>query len=217
MKSSTLLALAFSIAPLAAAWEITWNDADDNDHTKSGHGPSDCIKIDNPKGHLFKIDAQGETDINMLLFTNSACSGDAAGMATDVFSKDASKDLLGFKVVKLSSTTASGNSTTTTGGSTATGHSATATGTTATTKTGGSTHGSSTGGSTSAGSKTTQTTVVTSAAATTSPQASSSASSTSSSATSASTSNAAVRIAGSNADIVKGVMGGLVGLAAWMV
>ncbi|KAJ5886111.1 uncharacterized protein N7473_008785 [Penicillium subrubescens] len=217
MKSSALLAMAVSIAPLAAAWEIKWNDADDNDHTKSGHGPSDCIKIDNPKGHLFKIDAQGETDINMLLFTNSACSGEAAGKATDVFSKDASKDLLGFKVVSLSSTTGSGNSTTTTGGSTATGHNATTTGTTATTKTSGSTRASSTGGSTSAGSKSTQTTAVTSAAATTSSQASSSASSTSSSATSASTSNAAVRVAGSNADMVKGVLGGIVGLAAWII
>lgn len=218
MKSSALLALAVSVAPLAAAWEIKWNDADDNDHTKSGHGPSDCIKIDNPKGHLFKIDAQGETDINMLLFTNSACSGDAAGMATDVFSKDASKDLLGFKVVSLSSTTGSGNSTITTGGPTATGHNATTTGTTATTKTNGSSHASSTtSGSTSAGSKSTQTTVVTSATATTSPQASSSASSTTSSATSASTSNAAVRVAGSSGDIMKGVVGGIVGLAAWMI
>jgi hypothetical protein len=216
MKSSTLLALAASVAPLAAAWEITWNDADGNDHTKSGRGPNDCIKIDNPKGHLFKIDAQGETDINMLLFTNSACSGDAAGMATDVFSKDASKDLLGFKVVTLSST-ASGNSTTTSGGSTATGHNATTTGTTATSKTSGSSHASSTGGSTSAGPKSTQTTVVTSAAVTTSFQASNSASSTSSSATSASTSNAAVRVTGSNGDIMKGVMGGIVGLAAWMI
>lgn len=217
MKTSTVLALAASIAPLAAAWEITWNDADGNDHSKSGRGPSDCIKIDNPKGHLFKIDAQGETGINMLLFTNSACSGDAAGMATDVFSKDASKDLLGFKVVSVSSTTGSGNSTTTIGGSTATGHHATTTETTATTKTSGSTHASSTGGSSSAGSKTTQTTVVTSAAATTSSQGSSSASSTSSSATSASTSNAAVRLSGSSGDIVKGVVGGIVGLAAWMI
>lgn len=211
MKTSAVLALAASVAPLAAAWEITWNDGDGNDHSKSGRGPSDCIKIDNPKGHLFKIDAQGETDINMLLFTNSACSGDAAGMATDVFSKDASKDLLGFKVVTLSSTTGSGNSTTTTGGSTATGHHAT------TTKTSGSTRASSTAGSTSAGSNATQTTVVTSAAATTSSQGSSSASSTSSSATSASTSNAAVRLSGSSGDIVKGVVGGIVGLAAWMI
>jgi hypothetical protein len=58
---------------------------------------------------------------------------------------------------------------------------------------------------------------VTSAAATTSSQASNSASSTSSSATSASTSNAAVRMTGSNGDIMKGVMGGIVGLAAWMI
>ncbi|KAJ5433460.1 uncharacterized protein N7458_012616 [Penicillium daleae] len=212
MKSSTLLAVAASLLSLAGAWEITWNDANGNNHTKSGHGPSDCIAIDNPKGHLFKIDSQGEQGINMLLFTNSACSGDSAGMATDVFSKEASKDLLGFKVESLSST-ASGNSTTTAGNSTATGHSAT---TATTTKTEASSHSASTTGSTSA-SKTTETTVVTSAAATTSSSTSGSASSASSSAAPASTSNAAVRMAGSNADIVKGVMCGIVGLAAWMI
>ncbi|KAJ5378055.1 uncharacterized protein N7496_005464 [Penicillium cataractarum] len=219
MKSSTVLALAASLLPLAGAWEITWNDADGNNHTKSGTGPSDCIKIDNPKGHLFKIDSQGATDINMLLFTNSACSGDAAGMATDVFSKEASKGLLGFKVVSLSST-ATGSGSTATGNSTATGHTATTateTGTTATAKTTSSGHASSTSGSTSAESKSTQTTVVTSAAATTSNTPSGSASVTSSSAASASTSNAAVRVAGSNSDIVKGVVGGIVGLAAWMI
>ncbi|OOQ83616.1 hypothetical protein PEBR_35726 [Penicillium brasilianum] len=217
MKSWTVLALALSLVPLAGAWEITWNDADDNNHTKSGTGPSECIKIDNPKGHLFRIDSQGATDINMLLFTNSACSGDAAGMATDVFSKDASKDLLGFKVVSLSSTATGSGSTT--GNSTATGHTATTatgTGTTATAKTTGSGHVISTSGSTVAESKTTQTTAVMTATATSSTP-SGSASSTSSSAATASTSNAAVRVAGSNSDIFKGVMGGIIGLVAWII
>lgn len=217
MKSSTLLSLAISLLPITAAWEVTWNDADGNDHSKSGHGPSDCIKIDNPKGHLFKIDAQGENDINMLLFTNSACSGDPAGMATDVFSKDASKDLLGFKVVSLSSTTASGDSATATATATGTGtgnsttHGATTATGTATTKTTHSSHATSTSGSSSIESKTTQTTVVTSAPATTS--SSPSGSTSSSSAASASTSNAAVRVAGSSSEIAKGLVGGIVGLA----
>jgi hypothetical protein len=219
MKSWTVLALAVSLVPLTGAWEIKWNDADGNDHTKSGTGPSECIKIDNPKGHLFRIDSQGATDINMLLFTNSACSGDAAGMATDVFSKDASKDLLGFKVVSLSATATGSGSTV--GNSTATGHTvttATETGTTAMAKSTSSGHATSTSGSTSAESKNTQTTAVTTATATaTSSTISVRASSTSSSAASASTSNAAVRVAGSNSDILNGVMVGIVGLAAWII
>lgn len=203
MKSSTLLPL-LSILPLTSAWSITWNDPSGKDHTRTGHGPSACIPIDNPKGHLFRIDAQGETGINMLLFTNGDCEGDASGMATDVFSKDASKDLLGFRVVKLESATGTGNST------------ATATATATTTSKAHSSHLSTTGGSSSASAgsssvvSTTTQIVVTSAAATTS--AGGSPSSSSSSAASASTSNAAVRVAGSRADVAKGIVGGMLGL-----
>ncbi|RHZ69149.1 hypothetical protein CDV55_101165 [Aspergillus turcosus] len=115
MKWSTLLPLAIStlsLLPSTGAWEITWTDSDNKQHSQSGTGPSDCIVIDNPQGHLFKIDSQGEKGINMLLFTNNECRSKAAGMATDVFSKEASQDLLGFKVVALSSTTTTATATT---------------------------------------------------------------------------------------------------------
>ncbi|EAW11075.1 uncharacterized protein ACLA_067110 [Aspergillus clavatus NRRL 1] len=121
MKWSTLLPVAISVSliPAALAWEVSWTDANGKKQQESGHGPSDCIQIDNPAGNLFKIDAQNENDINMLLFTNDQCSGEAAGMATQVFSKESSQHLLGFQVVSLSSTTGSTGATKTASNSTA--------------------------------------------------------------------------------------------------
>ncbi|KAJ5815469.1 hypothetical protein N7474_007246 [Penicillium riverlandense] len=210
MKWSTLLPLAtLSLLPFTGAWEVTWTGPDNKKHSQSGHGPSDCIVIDNPKGHLFKIDSQGEKGINMLLFTNSKCSGKPAGMATEIFSKEASEGLLGFKVVSLSSTT---TSTTTTTEKSASG-AATTSPTTASSPT------ASMGSSGSGASMTMQTTTATGPAATTTSKTSSGASSATSSAASTSTTNAAVPLAGSNGDIAKGVVGSIFGLAMvqWMI
>ncbi|KAJ5605540.1 hypothetical protein N7510_008321 [Penicillium lagena] len=217
MKWPTLLPLAIStlsLLPSTGAWKITWTDADNKEHSQSGQGPSDCIVIDNPKGHLFKIDSQGESGINMLLFTNNKCSGEAAGMATESFSKESSEALHGFKVVSLSSTTTSATTTTETSVSgVATTSSTTLASQTASTR--------SSGGS---GSTTIQTTAATSPAttgpaATTISETSSGASSPTSSAASTSTSNAAVQLAGPNGDAMKGLVGSIFGLAMvqWMI
>lgn len=214
MKWSTLLPLAIftlSLLPSTGAWEITWTDSDNQQHSQSGTGPSDCIVIDNPQGHLFKIDSQGEKGINMLLFTNNECRGKAAGMATEVFSKESSQDLLGFKVVALSSTT---TATATTGkifSPVATTFPTTSPSQTASTST-----------SDSGESMTIQTTDATSAAATTTTttsESSSTASSTTSSAASANTSNAAGHLAIANRDMVKGLVGTIFGLGVvqWMI
>ncbi|GIK04352.1 hypothetical protein Aspvir_008433 [Aspergillus viridinutans] len=215
MKWSTLLPLALStlsLLPSTGAWEITWTDSDNQKHSQSGTGPSDCIVIDNPKGHLFKIDSQGAKDINMLLFTNNKCSGEPAGMATEVFSKESSRDLLGFKVVALSSTTTT--ATATTGKSVsrvATTFPPTSPSETASTST-----------SDSGESMTIQPTDAMSTTATTTStstsKSSSTASSTTSSASSAATSNAAGQLA-SNGDMVKALVGTIfgLGLVQWMI
>lgn len=100
MKSSTLLALSLPVLS-AHAWKITWRDASGKASTKSGRGPSKCIPIDHAEGQEFDIDGEGEPNINMLLFTNSKCSGDPSGQATVSFVKEASSDLSGFQVVRL--------------------------------------------------------------------------------------------------------------------
>jgi hypothetical protein len=213
MKWSTLLPLAIStfLLPSTGAWQITWTDADNQKHTQSGTGPSDCIVIDNPQGKLFRIDSQGENGINMLLFTNNECRGKPLGMATEVFSKDASQDLLGFKVVAFSATA-----------TTATASTGKLVPTVATTFPKTSPSETATASSSSSdinGSMTIQTTEATSAAATTTTattsESSSTASSTTTSAASANTSNAAV----SNGDMVKGLVGTIFGLGVvqWMI
>ncbi|PKX90469.1 uncharacterized protein P174DRAFT_445376 [Aspergillus novofumigatus IBT 16806] len=225
MKWSTLLPLAlstFSLLPSTGAWEVTWTDGDNQKHSQSGTGPSDCIVIDNRKGNIFKIDSQGEKGINMLLFTNNKCDGKPSGMATEIFSKASSQDLLGFQVVALSTAT---TATATTGKSV----SRVAT-----------TFPASETASTSAGDNgesmtiqptdsmtiqptdemsTTATATATATATTTSTTGSSSTvSSTTSSAASAATPNAAGQLA-SNGDMVKGLVGTIfgLGLVQWMI
>ncbi|KAF7116905.1 hypothetical protein CNMCM5793_005535 [Aspergillus hiratsukae] len=213
MKWSTLLPLAIStlsLLPSTGAWKITWTDADNQRHSQSGTGPSDCIVIDNPQGHLFRIDSQADKGINMLLFTNNECRGKAAGMATEVFSKEASQDLLGFKVVALSSTTTTATATT--------GKTVPPVSTTLPTTSPSETATASTNTSDSGESMTIQTTDATSAAATTTTttsESSSTAASTTTSAASTNTSNAAV----SNGDMVKGLVGTIFGLGVvqWMI
>lgn len=207
MKWSTLLPLALPLLQLTSAWEIAWTDANNKEHTRSGHGPSDCIVIDNPKGHLFKIDAQGENGINMLLFTNKKCSGEPAGMATQEFSKDSSEDLLGFKVVSTATPTASTGTATTTATGKAGGHNSTMTATTLSSQTASSSGGGS-------GTTTAKTTTGTSTAtATTTAETSTGATTTTSSAASATTTNAAVQLAVANGYLAKGLLGGVFGLA----
>ncbi|OJJ57140.1 hypothetical protein ASPSYDRAFT_1122681 [Aspergillus sydowii CBS 593.65] len=99
MRSSTLLAVSLPVLS-AHAWTITWRNADGEESTRSGHGPSKCIPIDHAQGQEFDIDGEGEPNINMLLFTNSKCSGDPSGQATVSFVKEASTDLSGFQVVR---------------------------------------------------------------------------------------------------------------------
>lgn len=99
MKSSALLAVSLPVLS-AHAWTITWRNADGEESTRSGHGPSKCIPIDHAQGQEFDIDGEGEPNINMLLFTNSKCSGDPSGQATVSFVKEASTDLSGFQVVR---------------------------------------------------------------------------------------------------------------------
>ncbi|KAL2823318.1 hypothetical protein BDW59DRAFT_99478 [Aspergillus cavernicola] len=100
MKSSTL----FTLLPLLSttyAWTFTWVNADGEESTERGRGPSECIPVNHEQGEVFVADGQGEPNINMLLFTNDECSGEPAGQATEEFSKEASVDLLGFQVVSL--------------------------------------------------------------------------------------------------------------------
>ncbi|KAF7179734.1 hypothetical protein CNMCM7691_008784 [Aspergillus felis] len=213
MKWSTLLPLALStlsLLPSTGAWQITWTDSDNQQHSQSGTGPSDCIVIDNPKGHIFKIDSQGEKGINMLLFANNKCSGGAAGMATDVFSRESSQDLLGFKVVAQSSTTTTASATT--------GRSVSRVATTfpSTSPSGTASRSISDSGEsmtiqpTDAMSTTATTTATTTSTSTS--EKSSTASSTTSSAASKATPNAAGQLAVSNGDMVKGLVGTIFGL-----
>ncbi|KAJ5596280.1 hypothetical protein VI817_004430 [Penicillium citrinum] len=211
MKWSTLLPLAvstISLLPSVGAWEVTWHDSDNKSHTRKGHGPSECIKIDNPEGKVFKIDSRGELGINMLLFDNSDCSGHPAGSATDSFSKDSSRDLLGFKVVSLSSSTSSESDTT----EKSTGHAAT----TSSSSSASSAKDNSSSSSIESGESTTAQAAATSSATATSesqsPTPSKASPTTSSSLASATTSNAAVRLDGSTTDFSKAVIGGGLGL-----
>lgn len=210
MKWSTVVPLAISVIsllPSAGAWEVTWKDASNEEHSRTGHGPSKCIEIDNPKGNVFKIDAQGEQGINMLLFPNDECKGKEVGSATEDFSKESSRDLRGFKVVSLSATS-SGN--TTTKGSTSRGAVTSTKAPSTRTKSVSSVH--------RAQSTTTQTTAATSSAGTkTSGHSSTTAPSTSTSP--ATTSNAAVQMGVSNGNMGMGLMGGVIGFAfmQWMI
>ncbi|KAH1908397.1 hypothetical protein KXW29_000155 [Aspergillus fumigatus] len=225
MKWSTVLPLAIStlsVLPSASAWEVTWTDADNQKHSQSGTGPSDCIVIDNPKGNVFKIDSQGEKGINMLLFSNNKCDGKPSGQATEIFSKASSQDLLGFQVVALSTEP---TATATTGKSVS--RVATTFPASETASTGASDDGSMTIQPTDkmtiqpAGEMTIQPTdemsttaaaTATATATTTSnPESSSTASSTTSSAASGTTSNAAGQLVALNGDTVKGI----IGLDAW--
>lgn len=98
MKSLTFLTAA-SLLASAHAWTFTYRNADGKASTVSGEGPHPCIEVDNEKGQVFELDGQGEKNINMLMFTTPDCSGKAAGMATESFSKKASVTIRGFKVV----------------------------------------------------------------------------------------------------------------------
>jgi hypothetical protein len=230
MKWSTLLPLAlstFSLLPSTGAWEVTWTDGDNQKHSQSGTGPSDCIVIDNPKGNMFKIDSQGEKGINMLLFTNNKCDGKPSGMATDIFSKAASQDLLGFQVVALSTATTA---------TATTGKSVSRVSTTFPASETASTSASDNGGSmtiqptdemtiqptdemTIQPTDEMSTTATATATTTSTAGSSSTASSTTSSATSAGTPNAAGQLAASNGDMVKGLVGTVfgLGLVQWMI
>ncbi|GFF36986.1 hypothetical protein IFM51744_03310 [Aspergillus udagawae] len=220
MKWSTLLPLALStlsLLPSTGAWEITWTDSDNQKQSQSGTGPSDCIVIDNPKGHLFKIDSQGEKGINMLLFTNNKCSGESAGMATDVFSKESSQELLGFKVVALSSTTTTATATT--------GKSVSRVATTFPTSSASETASRSISDSGESmtiqptDAMSTAATATTTSTSTSTSKSSSTPSSMTSSAASAATPNAAGQLAGSDGDMVKGLVGTIfgLGLVQWMI
>ncbi|KAL3454865.1 hypothetical protein BJX65DRAFT_10034 [Aspergillus insuetus] len=114
MKTALILPI---LIPATYAWTFTWRNADGQEHTERGRGPSECIVIDHAEGQLFELDGQGEDNINMLLFSNDDCSGDPAGRATESWSKESSTDLLSFQVVALNgdddSTTTSGNATAT--------------------------------------------------------------------------------------------------------
>ncbi|KAK9643131.1 hypothetical protein V6Z96_008971 [Aspergillus fumigatus] len=241
MKWSTVLPLAIStlsVLPSTSAWEVTWTDADNQKHSQSGTGPSDCIVIDNPKGNVFKIDSQGEKGINMLLFSNNKCDGKPSGQATEIFSKASSQDLLGFQVVALSTEP---TATATTGKSVS--RVATTFPASETASTGASDDGSMTIQPTDkmtiqpagemtiqpAGEMTIQPTdemsttaaaTATATATTTStPESSSTASSTTSSAASGTTSNAAGQLVALNGDTVKGIIGTVfgLGLVQWII
>ncbi|KAJ5090033.1 hypothetical protein N7532_008717 [Penicillium argentinense] len=206
MKWSTILPLAITtiaLAPSVGAWEVTWHDSDNKKHSQSGHGPSDCIEIDNPKGRVFKVDAQGEKGINMLLFTNDDCDGDASGRATVEFTKASSQDLLGFKVVSISSSSSE----------TATANNSTSSSATES-PTGSSHHASSTGDSVSGGSSTSHSSAETTetSASTSSASKSVSATPTTSTPASATTSNSAAKLNMSKEMIAKSFLGSIFGL-----
>ncbi|KAE8343739.1 hypothetical protein BDV24DRAFT_128196 [Aspergillus arachidicola] len=189
MKWSALVPLsvsALAVLPSTGAWEFTWRDASNTTHVESGHGPSKCITVDHKKGMVFAIDAEGEKNINMLLYGTDDCSGKAVGQATERFSKASSVDIHGFQVESLSAgsnaTTAAANATVT-----STRH----------------TQSSSTASSESSDVPTTSATTKSDTAATT----------TSASETSTSTPNASLRLSATGSDMAKTVIGIMLGLA----
>ncbi|PIG88714.1 hypothetical protein AARAC_000564 [Aspergillus arachidicola] len=189
MKWSALVPLsvsALAVLPSTGAWEFTWRDASNTTHVESGHGPSKCITVDHKKGMVFAIDAEGEKNINMLLYGTDDCSGKAVGQATERFSKASSVDIHGFQVESLSAgsnaTTAAANATVT-----STRH----------------TQSSSTASSESSDVPTTSATTKSDTAATT----------TSASETSTSTPNASLRLSATGSDMAKTVIGIVLGLA----
>ncbi|KAL4891438.1 hypothetical protein BDV59DRAFT_182646 [Aspergillus ambiguus] len=97
MKLSVLATTALLAS--SHAWKFTYRNADGKASTVSGEGPHACIEVDNEEGQLFDLDGQGEKNINMMLYTTSDCTGKAAGMATESFSKKSSVTIRGFKVV----------------------------------------------------------------------------------------------------------------------
>ncbi|KAK6826337.1 hypothetical protein RU639_005378 [Aspergillus parasiticus] len=189
MKWSALVPLsvsALAVLPSTGAWEFTWRDASNTTHVESGHGPSKCITVDHKKGMVFAIDAEGEKNINMLLYGTDDCSGKAVGQATERFSKASSVDIHGFQVESLST----GSNTTTTAAN------ATVTSTRLTPS-------SSTANSESSDLPTASATTTSDTAATT----------TTSSETSTSTPNASLRLSVTGSDMVKTVIGMVLGLA----
>ncbi|KAL4808647.1 hypothetical protein BDV18DRAFT_132842 [Aspergillus unguis] len=86
---------------LAFSWTFTWRTSSGDENTEHGTGPSKCISVNHAKGQEFELDGEGEENINMLLFDNSDCEGDPAGMATVSFKKESSVDIKGFQVVSL--------------------------------------------------------------------------------------------------------------------
>ncbi|KAB8205398.1 hypothetical protein P875_00095144 [Aspergillus parasiticus SU-1] len=189
MKWSALVPLsvtALAVLPSTGAWEFTWRDASNTTHVESGHGPSKCITVDHKKGMVFAIDAEGEKNINMLLYGTDDCSGKAVGQATERFSKASSVDIHGFQVESLS---AGSNATTTAANATVTSTRLT--------------QSSSTANSESSDVPTTSATTTSDTAATT----------TSASETSTSTTNASLRLSATGSDMAKTVIGMVLGLA----
>ncbi|KAJ1707721.1 hypothetical protein NYO67_10141 [Aspergillus flavus] len=189
MKWSALVPLsvsALAVLPSTGAWEFTWRDASNTTHVESGHGPSKCITVDHKKGMVFAIDAEGEKNINMLLYGTDDCSGKAVGQATERFSKASSVDIHGFQVESLS-----------------TGSNATTTAANATVTSTRLTQSSSTANSESSDVPTTSATTTSDTAATT----------TSASETSTSTPNASLRLSAAGSDMAKTVIGMVLGLA----
>lgn len=189
MKWSALVPLsvsALAVLPSTGAWEFTWRDASNTTQVESGHGPSKCITVDHKKGMVFAIDAEGEKNINMLLYGTDDCSGKAVGQATERFSKASSVDIHGFQVESLS-----------------TGSNATTTAANATVTSTRLTQSSSTANSESSDVPTTSATTTSDTAATT----------TSASETSTSTPNASLRLSAAGSDMAKTVIGMVLGLA----
>ncbi|KAF7591612.1 hypothetical protein BBP40_001312 [Aspergillus hancockii] len=192
MKYSTLLPLSLSavaLLPSAGAWKFTWRDAGNATHVESGHGPSSCITVEHEKGNLFAIDAQGEKNINMLLYGTEKCTGKPVGKATEYFSKESSVAINGFMVESLTgsnSTTTASNATVTTSTTPSQSSSASA-----------SDSSDATAATTTSGTSTSGTT----------------ASTTSASETSTSTPNASLKLSVSGTDMVKTVVGVVLGLA----
>ncbi|KAB8271750.1 hypothetical protein BDV30DRAFT_213225 [Aspergillus minisclerotigenes] len=191
MKWSALVPLsvsALAVLPSTGAWDFTWRDASNTTHVESGHGPSKCITVDHKKGMVFAIDAEGEKNINMLLYGTDDCSGKAVGQATERFSKASSVDIHGFQVESLS-----------------TGLNATTTAVNATVTSTSLTQSSSTANS--------EASDVPTASATTTSDTAAAATTTSASETSTSTPNASLRLSVGGSDMTKTVIGMVLGLA----
>ncbi|GAB1209473.1 hypothetical protein APSETT445_008252 [Aspergillus pseudonomiae] len=189
MKWPALLPLSVSVLavlPSTGAWEFTWRDSNNTSHLETGHGPSECITVNHEKGKVFAIDAQGEKNINMLLYGTDDCSDKAVGQATERFSKASSVDIHGFQVKRISG---GSNSTTTAANTTVT----------STTRA----QSSSTASSESSDVPTASATTTSDTAATT----------TSASETSTPTPNASLRLSVTGSDMAKTVIGMVLGLA----